>query len=101
MGYIKPEAYEKHKTVIEWFYEDNNHENGVIEIDAENEYIKLTKKPKWKLDKRYVINDEYVDYRMALIEGKRVSIVDDFGFEVPLTNPNFIIRCSTDLVIKD
>jgi len=81
------EQMEKHGEVILWFI--NNHDRGVwYKGNLTNRWF-ITHQPKFDVDRKYVKNDEYADFRMAMEEGKTIQYyVDGFIGWVDTTNFN-------------
>lgn len=87
------EAYEKHKNVINWFY--NQPEGATVLV--KRQLIKNRKSKKWYEianpaffeENDYLINDEYVELRKAIYEGKSIERLNPCNNEWE----NFNIKC--------
>jgi len=63
------EQWNKHKEAIQWFYEQPRG----AEIYYKYDEWCLTATPSWSTDSKYAINDEYAEFRKAIIDGKQVQ----------------------------
>ena len=64
------EQYQKHKKAIQWFYEQP--EGTEIWLKNQHGWM-LDSTPTWDLDVTYVINDEYAEFRKAIIDDKQIQ----------------------------
>ena len=84
------EAYKKHKKVINWFY---NQPEGtkVLEKNRILETWKELEDPIFSVENDYLINDEYVELRKAIYNGKEIEsfdVIDSKWKLSKVTNPN-------------
>ena len=70
---MNKEQVEKHGEVIEWFI--HNYEKGVWcrRNDTGLQDWVLTSEPNWRSTYIYIQNDEYAEFRKALIDGKTIE----------------------------
>ena len=68
-------GYKKHFKVIDWFYKQPEG-TTVLEKNRILEIWKEVEDPIFSVDNDYLINDEYIDLRKAIYEGKTVECVD-------------------------
>ncbi len=66
---LKKEQYLKHKEVIDWWAKSDS---LVWCRDEHLDWYELDK-PLWDVAKNYVINDQFVEFRKALVDGKVVE----------------------------
>jgi len=93
------EQMEKHGEVILWFI--NNSERGVwYKENLTNRWF-ITHQPKFDVDRKYIKNDEYADFRMAMDAGKTIQYyVDGFIGWVDTTNFNNPVEGAENYRIK-
>ena len=70
------EAYKKHKDVMEWFYSQPEQETSILVRDKENDSWYAINNPSFAEKYDYLINDEYVELRKAIYEGKSIEFLD-------------------------
>lgn len=67
-------GYKKHKAVIDWFYTKED-KSCVLARDTENNVWVEVISPSFAADYDYLINDEYVEIRKAIYEGKEIEML--------------------------
>ena len=71
---MSPEEATKFKKQIQYFTEHSN--DGMLVKVGENKYWELVKYPNWCIEHKYIIPDEYQDFRMALADGKQLQVLN-------------------------
>jgi len=72
------EEYKKHKECFNWFMEQPK--NTEIWVKDVLNVWSLTAQPTWGMTSDYVINDEYYEFRKALVDGRTIQYyVDGFA----------------------
>jgi len=93
--------WDKHKEVIQWFYEQPEKSVKVWFKNPNDTKWRLTSNPHWSLNSQYVINDEYAGFRKALADGKTLQYYVDCmvgwqdvtNFDNPIKGPeNYRIK---------
>ena len=89
------EGYRKHKLVIDWFYNQPKSATVLYKTKSDN-YWAETDNPKFFYENEYLINDEYVEFRKAICEGRIVECVAlNTGKWIPINSGN------SDIVFND
>ena len=85
---MNKEQVQKHKDVIKWFCDNPN--KGVWFKQDENEWV-LTKNPTFSTYENlsYVENDEYAEFRKALVDGKEIETLNTYALWDKMLGSNF------------
>ena len=67
------EGYRKHKLVIDWFYNQPKDATVLYKTKSDIYWVK-TDNPKFFYENEYIINDEYVELRKVICEGKVIEV---------------------------
>ena len=84
------EGYLKHKEVIDWFYSQEGTTCILIRDTENNRWLK-TNCPTFSVNEDYLINDEYVEFRKAIYDGKEIEAKDvnkDSWITMIIKDPN-------------
>lgn len=66
-------AYRKHKKAMDWFFMEQNG-NFILVRDTEDDIWVEVISPSFSEEYDYLINDEYVELRKAIYEGKEIEL---------------------------
>jgi len=93
------EQWKKHKNVINWFYnQDDNTKVWVKYHDSEKWSLILY--PEWHVESKYIINDEYSEFRKALADGKKVEIKAPSAWVLVTSEEDFKLGQPEDFRLK-
>ena len=91
-------GYLKHKHVIDWFYNQPEGESVVYELKKTGKWSK-TANPEFSYLYDYLINDEYIELRKAIYDGKNIEFFDigtKKWYENKIEDPNCIFICDVE-----
>jgi len=82
------EQIKKHGEVMKWFID--NSEKGVCRKDHKTKNWHFARNPQFNIKDIYVQNDEYAEYRKALVDGKTIQYKPrNYSWENILIEPSF------------